>query len=403
MRTRPSLAAAACGLAAVSLLAACASGTGAAGTPNWKPKPSFSGEGFQPGNRQPVQPQPRPSTTPGGSPSSGRRQSGDPAVVAKNLTTPTGVAILPDNTALVGERTTGRIVRVQPQPNQPVQTVRTIPHLDTAGDGGLLDLAISPNYAEDNLIFAYITTRKDNRVVDFTLKGPVTTVLSGIPRGSSDNTGRLAFTADGNLFVGTGDAGRPALAANPDSLAGKVLRITDIGKAAGGNPVAGSRVYALGLRRTDGLCGDRDTGRTFQTESLDTRAADPINELVSGADYGWPTVSGAAHQPLATLPDTSRDPGGCAVLAGVLYTTSLDGTALLSAQLQTGRGGTFTLGAFTPTLRNRYGRLRTVVAAADGALWLTTSNRDGHGKPVAADERVIRVVPSGGAQGNSPL
>ena len=92
--------------------------------------------------------------------SSGTRKQGDPAVVAKHLTTPVGITIMPDNTALVGERTTGRIVRVQPQPDRPVRTVRVLHGLSTAGGGGLLDLAVSPNYREDNLIFAYVTTAR---------------------------------------------------------------------------------------------------------------------------------------------------------------------------------------------------------------------------------------------------
>src|SRR5439155_11934034 len=122
-------------------------------------------------------------------------------------------AMLPDGTALVGERTTGRIVRVQPVAGKPVPTVRQLSGLDTSGDGGLLDLALSPTYSEDGLIYAYVTTATDNRVVDFTLKGPVTPVVTGIPKGRIGNTGRIAFGADGDLYIGTGDAGRPALAA----------------------------------------------------------------------------------------------------------------------------------------------------------------------------------------------
>lgn len=394
---------AACLLAgATVLLTACASG-GSGSEPNWKPKPSFSGEGNQPGDRQPIQPQnPSPGSSSGSS-SKSPGTSSDSAVLATRLKAPTGLVVMPDSTALVGERTTGRIVRVQPEPNQPVQTVRTIPGLSTKGGGGLLDLALSPNYGEDNLIFAYITTPTDNRVVDFTLKGPITTVLKGIPRGASDNTGRLAFSGDGNLLVGTGDAGHPAFAENPTSLAGKVLRISDIGKAAARNPTAGSRIYASGFRRTDGLCVDPATSKAFQTEARGGIASDPINLLTAGATYGWPKPTQAAAPPLVLLPDTSRDPGGCAVIERVLYTTTLDGRALLASAIRIGPDGTVKLGAFGVTLRNKYGRLRTVVAAGDGSLWLTTSNSDGNGKPIAADERVLHIMPNGGGSSGSPL
>lgn len=394
---------AACVLGAAAVLLTACGSSGAGGEPSWKPKPSFSGEGNDPGNRQPVQPQQPPPGNGGGSPSSSPSNSTDSAVVATKLKSPTGIAIMPDNTALVGERTTGRIVRVHPEPKMPVQTVRVIAGLSTTGGGGLLDLAISPNYAEDNLIFAYITTRTDNRVVDFTLKGPITTVLKGIPRGTSDNIGRLAFSADGSLLVGTGDAGHPSSAANPKSLAGKVLRITDIGKPAADNPQAGSRVYASGFRRTDGLCVDPDTAIAFQTEARGGVASDPIYQVHPGASYGWPKATITAEQPLILLPETRRAPGGCAVLDHVLYTTSLDGKALLAADIKAVSGGVVKLSAFSVSLPNKYGRLRTVVPAADGALWLTTSNRDGKGKPVASDERVLRIVPSGGGTSNNPL
>ncbi len=382
-----------------SVVAACAPG-GSGSAPDWKPKPSFSGEGYQPpANPQPIQPHVSggPGSPSSGSSSSGKSKSGDPAVVAKHLDAPVGLTMMPDNTALVGERTTGRIVRVQPMPDQPVRTVRVIPGLSTSGDGGLLDLAISPNYREDNLIFAYITTPKDNRVIAFTLKGPITPVLTGIPRGRTGNTGRITFSADGSLLVGTGDAGRPALARNPHSLAGKILRVSDIGRPAQGNPVKGSPVFASGARETDGLCTSTDSTLALQTESVPSAAGDPVFQVLPGRAFS-PNGANASAQ----LPSTSRAPGGCALVHNVLYTTSLDGQELLSSTLSLTSNGTLKFGKFSTLLQKKYGRLRTVVAASDGALWLTTSNKDGHGHPVPADERVLRIIPSGGS-GNNPL
>ncbi len=392
-------------VAAAALLAGCSAGARAQ-APDWKPQPSFQGEG--PGvDISPVVPVPHGSPsgtgTTGGSPSapspptspapsSSASKPGDSSVVATHLTAPVGLTMLPDGTALVGERTTGRIVRVQPRPGQPVKTVRVLHGLSTAGGGGLLDLALSPFYAQDGLIYAYETTPTDNRVVAFTLTGPVTAVLTGIPRGTADNAGRLAFTANGLLYVGTGDAGRPDLAPDPTSLAGKVLRVTDIGKPAPHNPSPGSPVYTSGHQDPVGLCVDPSTGDTFEVEGNE------VNLLAPGASYGWPRPSARDHPSLAVLPKSDRGPGGCAVHAHVLYVTSLDGHALLAASIQTTSSGRIGLSSFKPSLVNQYGRLRTVVAAPDGALWLTTSNRDGHGKPVRTDERVLRIVPgsSGG-------
>lgn len=391
------------GVVSIAALVLTACGSPGPGTaPNWTPKPTFSGEGYDPGGRQPVQPTvpngppAPPSSRHGGSSAPPQKKHGDPAVVATKLTTPTGIAILPDNTALVGERTTGRIVRVQPRPGQPVQTVRTLTGLSTVGGGGLLDLAISPNYVQDNLIFAYVTTRTDNRVVAFTLKGPVTTVIGGIPRGKSDNAGRIAFDPKGNLLVATGDAGRPNLADNKHSLAGKILRVTDIGRAAKGNPVPGSAVYASGFRRTAGLCVDPRSGTALQTSSDPRSNADPVNQIFAGHSYGWPSRTHDSTTPLATLPSTDRSPGGCAIARGVLFVTSLNGQLVLASAIRSIRGALISLSPYSTSLRDKYGRLLTVVAAEDGALWLTTSNRDGHGHPVPADERVLRIVPSAG-------
>jgi len=410
-RLPPVLLLAAAGLVAATGLTACTSAGGSA-APTWVPSPAQvgGGEGGGGGGLTPIVPLPQrtegesgggPGPAQGTSPTpSPSRKPGDPLVVATHLTAPVGLAMLPDGTALVGERTTGRIVRVQPVAGRPVPTVRRLTGLDTAGDGGLLDLAVSPTYAEDNLIYAYVTTAHDNRVVDFTLHGPVTPVLTGIPKGRTGNTGRLAFGADGALYVGTGDAGHPALAQQPGSLAGKVLRVDPIGDPPRSNPHAGSPVWTSGHRVVDGLCAGPPGEGMFEVEAGTGSRSDELNSLAPGSDYGYPGASASSEPPVATLPAPYRNPGGCTVQAGRIFVTSLDGTALLAAPL-VGPAGPRSVGPFAPVLLKTYGRLRTVVAARDGALWLTTSNRDGAGHPVATDERVIRYVnPSGG--GDSP-
>ncbi len=389
-------------LAAGLLLAGCGS-SARAGDPTWLPKPSFSGEG--PMGTAPVQLPPQgPADGPSGGsahPRPGTAGSADPAVVATNLIAPVGIALLPDGTALVGERTTGRIVRVQPQPGHPVQPVRTISGVDPAGDGGLLDLALSPHYDQDGLIFAYLTTRTDNRVVTFTLHGPVTPVLTGIPKGATDNTGSLLFGSDGNLYVGTGDAGHPALAADPRSLAGKVLRVTDIGRPAAGNPSPSSPVFTSGHHVVDGLCLAATSDTVIEVEAAGAGGSGNVNVLQAGDSYGWPAGGASAQGPIATMPAGQGAPGGCAVLNNTLYLTSRNARLLLATAL-TGAGSALSAASFGSLLVGKYGRLRTVVAAPDGALWLTTANRDGSGTPVPTDDRVIRIFPAGAASANFP-
>ncbi|MBV9594109.1 MAG: PQQ-dependent sugar dehydrogenase [Actinobacteria bacterium] len=382
----------AAGLLGVAGLSACGSGAGAS-SPTWAPQPSYT---LEPGPNQNLVPG-QSSTVPGpsGSESSAPNPSDSPAldpnVVATGLSAPTGIATMPDGTALVGERTTGRIVQVQPQAGHPVKTIRTLTGLDGSGDGGLLDLATSPNYSQDGLIYAYVTTKTDNEVVDFTLAGAVAPVLTGIPKGASGNTGRLAFDEKGNLFIATSDAGQPALAQTTTSLAGKVLYVDDIGR-----PVGSSVVYALGLRDSAGLCYDPNTRSLVVSQPGANGAADQLSLIKQGDNYGWPTPSGTPGPKLGSVPSTGSGIGGCAVSNKVFYVTSLDHTALLAANLTASKSGSSSLSTLTASLAGKYGRLLTVVAAQDGSLWLSTSNKDGHGTPIADDERILHIQPNGG-------
>jgi glucose/arabinose dehydrogenase len=308
-------------------------------------------------------------------------------VVATGLRLPWGLAVLPDNTAIVGERVSGRILRVQAE-RAPVKQVMKIGGLDASGDGGLLDLALSPAYRQDGWVFAYITTRTDNRVIRFELGGKVTPVLTGIPRGRTGNGGRLAFGPDGLLYVGTGDAGKPAQAADLRSLAGKVLRVTTFGNPAPGNPNPASPIFTRGHSNVAGLCVD-GRGRAYDTEA--GRTADEVNKLTGAGNSGWPQTAKAAAgtAPVRTMDPATTGPGGCTILERGMFVAALRGQRLWAIPLD----DSGTAGTPRAVLRGTYGRLRTVVAAADGALWLTTSNRDGQGKPVPQDDRVIRILP----------
>ncbi|MDQ1720372.1 MAG: hypothetical protein QOI26_106, partial [Pseudonocardiales bacterium] len=294
--------------------------------------------------------------------------------------------------ALVGERTSGRILRVQPEPGRPATLVQRL-SVDGSGDGGLLDLAISPTFDQDGLIYAYLSTATDNRVVHFSLGSQPSVIIAGIPKGRTGNAGRIAFDATGALLTGTGDAGRPALAASATSLAGKILRTSDIGRPLPDNPVPGSPVYARGLRSVDGLCVDPRSGLRIAISAGSPGSSDPadeVNVIKAGADYGWPGDGPASLPPVRALPAASTGGGGCALAASRLFVATSTGRSLAVSEVSQSAN----LGVFSSSLQNTYGRLAGVVAGSDGALWLTTRNRDGHGRPIAEDDRVIRISPS---------
>ena len=395
--------------AAVLALAVTGCTPGAAGSePTWVPKQNYQGNNDpRPQLPRPGAPAPPESSSPSG-PGSGpgtprpgpttTAPASDPSVVATKLNQPTGLVVLPDGTALVGERTTGRILRVQPAPGRPATLVQRLAGVDGSGDGGLMDLAISPTFAEDGLIYAYLSTATDNRVVHFSPGSQPSAILTGIPKGRTGNAGRIAFDATGALLTGTGDAGRPALAASTTSLAGKILRTSDIGRPLPDNPTPGSPIFARGLRSVNGLCVDPRSGLRIAISAAApaspgaAASPDEVNVIKAGADYGWPRSGTASAPPVKTLPAASAGGGGCALAANRLFVATSTGKSLAVGDVS--RSGN--VGVFNPTLQNRYGRLAGAVAGSDGALWLTTRNRDGQGRPVAEDDRVIRISPDDG-------
>lgn len=330
-------------------------------------------------------PSPAPSTTPAGT---GPIEGFGPAEsVASDISVPWGVAFLPDGDALVAERTTGRILRVTPRGEQSEE--RTLPDVADLGEGGLLGLAVSPAYDTDGFVYAYYTTEDDNRIVRFTLDGPPEVLLDGIANEEIHNGGRIAFGPDGMLYAGVGDAGNSDNAQDPDSLNGKILRMTPDGAAPTDNPFPGSLVYSIGHRNVQGLAWD-DSGAMYGVEFGQNRF-DEVNLIVAGGNYGWPIVEGRGElegrfvNPLVTWTTDEASPSGAAVIGETLYVAALGGRRLWTIPV-TGPGQ---LGEPVAVLDGVYGRLRTVVEAPDGALWLTSSNTS-RGEPLDGDDHVYR-------------
>ena len=312
--------------------------------------------------------------------------------VATGLVAPWGIDFLPDGTALVGERDTTKVLAVE---GGSVREVGRVGGVAPQGEAGLLGIAVSPTYAEDSFVYAYFTSPTDNRVVRMTYDGQrlgaPEVILKGIPSGFIHDGGRLEFGPDGFLYVSTGETGEEQLAQDRSSLAGKVLRVTPDGDPAPGNPVDGSPVWTMGHRNVQGLAFD-DQDRLWASEfGADTW--DELNQIDKGRNYGWPLVEGKGdleeyRNPHAQWRTSEASPSGLAYLDGALWMASLRGQRLWRVPVD----GDGTIDRPQDFFVGDYGRLRTVVVAPDGNLWVSTSNRDGRGSPAPEDDRILEIA-----------
>ncbi|HZA31606.1 MAG TPA: PQQ-dependent sugar dehydrogenase, partial [Propionibacteriaceae bacterium] len=180
---------------------------------------------------------------------------------------PWGIAFLRSGDALVSERNSGQVLRISNRGKvRSIGDVAGVVAPSAGGEGGLMGIALAPN--DEETLFAYITTRGDDRVVRCSIAGGrlgrPKAILTDIPASVRHHGGRLLFDRQGMLFVSTGDAENSSAAQDRNSVLGKILRIRPDGRAAPGNPF-GNRVWSYGHRNVEGLAFDAK-GRLWATE-----------------------------------------------------------------------------------------------------------------------------------------
>jgi len=249
--------------------------------------------------------EPKPAATPSAERSPGRVEgNARTEAYLSGLQLPSALAFAPDGRLFLIEVNAGR-VRVGKDGILQEQPVATFP-VQQGSESGLLGLTLDPDFGTNRYIYVYYSEADParpshglrNRVVRFVERdgraSDVTPILDNLPineGGAVDahQGGALGFGPDGKLYVTIGDTGRPDLAQDSTSLAGKVLRVNADGSVPLDNPFPGSPVYALGVRNPWGLAVHPKTGGIYLSEN-GNKAHDKVLLLRAGANYGWPVV-----------------------------------------------------------------------------------------------------------------
>ncbi len=319
-----------------------------------------------------------------------------PEVVAENLYVPWSILRLPDGRLLVAER------RGTLQFIGETQTSINVPGVSESGEGGLMGVALHPDFINNKFIYLYFTTRTGaditNKVVRYVLDGDILTedmiIIDYIPGGPTHNGGRIAFGPDGLLYITTGDAGDSNLAQSLKSFAGKILRLHDDGVIPLDNPFD-SQIYSYGHRNPQGLTWDSE-GRLWLNEhgrSGVVSGLDEINLIIKGGNYGWPEIQGSDVKEGMITPTLHSGstitwaPADLVFHNDKLYFTGLRGSTLYEVSILPDG----TLAEATEYFKNEYGRLRALYLDIDGSLYFGTSNKDGRGRPKAGDDKILKI------------
>jgi glucose/arabinose dehydrogenase len=328
---------------------------------------------------------------------------------------PWGLVALPDGDILYSQRDTHDIIRLNPVTGAK-KVIGKVPNVSgTVGEGGLLGIAITPNFpATDQWIYIYHTTATDNRIVrikyiDGALDNTtLDVVLDGLRQSKFHNGGRLRFGPDGKLYASVGDGEVAANAklttgtlvpGNPIKfwLSGKILRLNPDGTIPEGNPF-NNEIWSYGHRNPQGLAFDSQ-GRLWEQEFGDTE--DETNLIVAGGNYGWPDCEGTKSRfnggcttagfikPKYTYRNGDGSCSGIAIVRDSLYVACLFGKRLYRHEIN-GSSLTNTEQFFSGT----YDRLRTVEPTIDGNLWMTNSDAKGDKDsiPNNTNTKVFKVI-----------
>jgi glucose/arabinose dehydrogenase len=227
------------------------------------------------------------------------------------LAFPAAFTVTPEGSRILyGARFTGRIRWLDPVTGT-ITPFFTVPNVATAGEQGLLGLALHPSYPSERRVWAFVTRTVSgtarNQLVRIRADGSGFVVLRSFPTSQFHDSGRIMFGPDGKLYVVVGDNANSSLAQSPASLAGKMLRLNADGTVPSDNPRAGSPIIGYGIRNSFGFTFDPQTGRLWETEN-GPDCNDEVNHIprLTLHNFGWGPSWTCSSPPPAPL-NTNQD------------------------------------------------------------------------------------------------
>ena len=336
--------------------------------------------------------------------------------VAGNLQVPWSINFLPDGRIIFTERP-GRVRVIENGKLRPEPLV-TIADVEARSESGLMGLTLHPQFAQNHQIYLCYAYDGGNgqrdRVVRYRESANGLTdrklIIEDIPAAQFHAGCRLRFGPDAKLYITTGEATQKEIAQRLDSLGGKILRLNDDGTVPPDNPFVGQKdarpeIWVYGNRNPQGIDWQPGTNTMFETEHGPSGGdapggGDEVNIIEKGKNYGWPIIHHTQTREGLESPLLEYTPA-VAPASGTFYRGTLfpqfrgnfffgclRGETIIRVVLDGSR-----VVSQERLLEKQYGRIRDVAEGPDGAIYFSTSNRDGRGSPASDDDRILRLVP----------
>lgn len=334
-------------------------------------------------------------------------------IFVENLYVPWSIVFTDKDRMLVTERN-GKLRAILNGKLQE-KPVKIFEDVSSGGEEGLMGLTLDPDYQNNNLL--YVSYAYDNgdilnvKVVRYKDEGDNLSgekiIIDGIPAEKYHAGCRIKFGPDGKLYITTGDAGERNLAQDKNNLYGKILRINSDGTIPSDNPFPENPVWSFGHRNPQGIDWFPGTDIMYSTEHGPSGfdgpgGGDEVNIIEKGGNYGWPVVSHKNSRDGMISPALEFTPA-IAPASGLFYKSdSIPGyknnfffgclRARGIVRVVVNENNPREIVSFEKADLSRIGRIRDIAEGPDGAIYFSTSNRDGRGTEKDGDDKIYRII-----------